>query len=267
MSSKRSSSFLMAASEGSSRNRRGGTRLSSLPSTPGPSFITSSGILSLPKDHALAVTANLSPGSMWALMRTCRTFWAGDLSELKQACLNRLDGRWPTTAEAVYRMEHVLSTAKLREVPWRHDCELRIKSLFPDGANRDEEGRLQCILAGSSVVQALLGETFCPKGDIDIFCTYDMASTVRARLIKAKLVCSESSSNTPGYRFEEDWSDINSVASNDEKAVIDHVEGYAAHPKRTHGAVVKYGRKGPVRNTHEQNYVEWWNNGRSHSSH
>ena len=60
---------------------------------------------------------------------------------------------------------------------------MKVKSLFPQGVELDEEGRNQMILSGSIVVQSLLGETW-NKSDVDIFCTWKSAPLVRQRLIK-----------------------------------------------------------------------------------
>ena len=59
----------------------------------------------------------------------------------------------------------------------------------------------QLVIAGSAIVQAMLGERW--KSDIDMFCTWSAAHQVRKNLIDTcGMICaghSESYGNGPGY--------------------------------------------------------------------
>jgi len=66
---------------------------------------------------------------------------------------------------------------------------LTFEDIFPPGVDSiDIKGRPQVLIAGSAMVQAVLGKRW-NSSDIDVFCTWEAAPLVRERLIASGLVC------------------------------------------------------------------------------
>jgi len=91
------------------------------------------------------------------------------------------------------RLIHAAARKGLEEVLFGHGL-TSMQDIFPPGSNDDEQGRPQVIIAGSTMVQAILGRRW--KSDIDVFCTWEAAPRVRQQLMAAGLICI---GNSPAY--------------------------------------------------------------------
>ena len=162
--------------------------------------------------HALShddwrlVCTHLTAPDIASLARTTRLFW------VQQGADTEPLGRVLVQKAMKQHLEHRLSA--IRPTGCRS---LTLQDLFPNGSSCDAAGRPQVLLSGSMAVQAALGTEW--RSDVDIFCTWEAAPTVRQWLVEnCGLICSGAN----------DTYDSRGPA---QLTIIDHVEGYAPPPK------------------------------------
>ena len=163
----------------------------------------------LSDDDWRLVCTHLTAPDIASLARTTRLFWIG---LFQQGAGAQPLGRLLVQTAMKEHLERRLSAMQPAS------CKsLTLQNLFPNGSLCDAAGRPQMLLSGSMAVQAALGKEW--TSDIDIFCTWEAAPTVRQWLVEnCGLICSGAN----------DTYDSRGPA---ELTVIDHVEGYAPPPK------------------------------------
>ena len=109
---------------------------------------------------------------------------------------------------------------------------LTFEDIFPpDLDSIDIEGRPQVLIAGSAIVQAVLGKRWS-SSDIDVFCTWEAAPLVRERLIASGQIC-----NYCGSEYG------CSAPLPDAGMFIHHVEGYCTADEETYGFTMEQALK------------------------
>jgi len=148
---------------------------------------------------------HLTAPDIASLARTTRLFWV-------QGAGTEPLGRALVQKAMKEHLEHRLSA--IQPAGCRS---LKLQDLFPNGSSCDAAGRPQVLLSGSMAVQAALGTEW--HSDVDIFCTWEAAPTVRQWLVEnCGLICSGAN----------DTYDSRGPA---QLTIIDHVEGFAPPPE------------------------------------
>ena len=82
----------------------------------------------------------------------------------------------------------------------RHARHFTLADLFPDGPVLDAEARPQLVVAGSSVVRAIVPETNAwSPGGVDIFCTQQALPRAQRLLFEAGMICAGNVLFAPGH--------------------------------------------------------------------
>lgn len=196
--------------------------------------------------HAqVAVASFLTASSMLAFLRTCRELWRGGSL---QSCLESLDATIPRTLVLRDSLQRRLDSLVVQYVdrrtgPWNQlkPVSLRLESLFPRGAELDEQNRPQVLISGSIMAQAILKQEW-EDTDLDIFCTWSAAPMVRQRLIEGNFLCTGA---VVSYKSEDFMAHFDretsmnehrlhapkGMDSREKEMVIDHVESWGPKDK------------------------------------
>jgi hypothetical protein len=169
----------------------------------------------LPLATLLAIAGASSAQDVFSLVQCWKALWED--RKTKRIMLRR-------ALEA--RLGDCLRAAKpaYRETwrPWR----LSAEDIFPPAA--EPAGAPQVLIAGSVPVAAALGKVWT-SSDVDIFCTWSAAASVRQRLVeRCGLICS-GGNDTYGSPIDTCCAPAPERSARDACA-MDHVEGYAPCP-------------------------------------